>query len=595
MPRELAHRVPPPAPRDAALTRRADALVAAVPPPADVPRGMVLGSNNWAVAASRTAGAGALLAGDPHLNLTLPSIWYEVHLVVPGELDVHGVTIPGVPGVIIGFTPRVAWSVTNNYADVVDFYEEQLDDADRPTAYRLDGEWVPLEVREERYLGRDGAVIAEDTLYFTHRGPLRRTGAGDLSMRWLALEEGASPSLFVRAAQAVDVEALMSTVAAYTAPAQNFAMADAQGRIAILSAGLYPIRPPPAASGAEGAAPAGDGRRIRDGTTRASDWSGFWPLSRYPQALDPAQGYVASANQQPVDPMDEPAYLGSNWTSPWRALRINELLRADDAVTAQDMAAWQTDPGNAKAARIAPAFVAAAAGDAALSAPRALLAAWDHRYLADAEAPLLFEAAFERLEALLWDELEFDAAEAAGLPTPPRPREVVVLSLLDDPDSAWWDDASTALREDRDALLRRALADAWASLTAAHGEAGDGAWAWARHRRANIEHLARFPGLGRFDLTVSGGGPGNLNPSSGRGTHGASWRMVVALDPRRGVHGQGVYPGGQSGNPAHPGYDRRLAAWQRGALEPMPSPPSAAEALEAAGSVRLRLVRRAGG
>src|SRR5687767_4120024 len=100
-----------------------------------------LGSNNWAVAPRRTRNGHALLAGDPHLELTLPSIWYEAHLVVPGKLDIYGVTIPGAPGVVIGFNRDIAWTFTNTGADVLDAYAETVDDSTRPTRYRLDGAW----------------------------------------------------------------------------------------------------------------------------------------------------------------------------------------------------------------------------------------------------------------------------------------------------------------------------------------------------------------------------------------------------------------------------------------------------------------------
>jgi penicillin amidase len=596
LPDRLPHRLPPPEPRNAGLVRQAEAMLAAVPPPPALPPGIVLGSNNWAVASARTEDGGALLAGDPHLSLTLPSIWYEVHLVVPGELDVHGASIPGLPGVIIGFTPEVAWSVTNNYADIVDFYRETLDDDAAPTRYRLDGQWVPLERVAEEYRGPRGELLLAETHHYTHRGPLRRTdAAGALSMRWLALERSPGPAPFFAAARAGTIEELMEAFAGYAVPAQNFVMADVTGRIAIRSTGAYPIRPPVdddgggAADGAVASDPRlreGDGRLLRDGSLSANDWDGFWPLSRYPQALAPAQGYLASANQQPVDPRAEPGYLGANWTSPWRALRINELLREHDRVSVDDMRRFQVDPGNAKAARFVPVLLEAAAPDAsvvagaaeqaAIDQATALLSEWDYRYTADAQAPLLFERTLERLAALTWDELE-DAGDS-DLPAPPRPREAVLYALTDDPQSPWWDDLSTPEREDRDALVRRALVDAWTDLVDEVGGPGEGAWAWGEHRRANIYHLARLPGLGRLSLPLAGGGPGNLNPSSGDGNHGASWRMVVDLHPARGVRAYTTYPGGQSGNPASARYDDRLPGWQAGELAPAISPATLTEA-----------------
>jgi penicillin amidase len=166
-----------------------------------------LASNNWAVSPERSAAGYALLAGDPHLELTLPSIWYEAHLVVPGVLDAYGVTIPSVPVIIIGFNRDVAWSFTNTGADVIDYYEEELDvpageDLEQPTHYRVDGEWRPLEQRVEEYSGRRGKLLGVDTIRFTHRGPVSRRGDRWLSMRWTVLERGAETDALWAAARA---------------------------------------------------------------------------------------------------------------------------------------------------------------------------------------------------------------------------------------------------------------------------------------------------------------------------------------------------------------------------------------------------------
>ena len=161
-----------------------------------------LGSNNWAVAPDRTRDGAALLAGDPHLDLTLPSIWYEAHLAVPGVVDEYGVTIPGLPAILIGFTRDVAWSFTNVQADLMDRWAETVDDSLHPREYRLDGAWVPLEIRMEIYLGPNGDTIAVDTLRFTHRGPMTRVGSRWLSLRWTALESGSEMEAFRRASRA---------------------------------------------------------------------------------------------------------------------------------------------------------------------------------------------------------------------------------------------------------------------------------------------------------------------------------------------------------------------------------------------------------
>ena len=153
---------------------------------------------------------------------------------------------------------------------------------------------------------------------------------------------------------------------------------DYAGTIAIRTTGRFPIR-----------AGAGRGDRVHDGTTRASDWIGDWAPSEWPGSMNPAQGFLASANQEPQDPRDQPRYLGADWLAPWRALRINHLLRGDSAVTAETMRRWQTDPGSARAAHYVPYLVRAARtqpADTALAHAASLLAAWDRRYTLTSEA-----------------------------------------------------------------------------------------------------------------------------------------------------------------------------------------------------------------
>jgi penicillin amidase len=524
-----------------------------------------LGSNNWAVSPSRSATGHALLAGDPHLELTLPSIWYEAHLVVPGVMDVYGVTIPGAPAVIIGFNRDVAWTFTNTQADVADWYVETVDDDERPMRYRLDGAWRPLELRVETYRGQRGEILAADTLRFTHRGPLRRVATADgrmrwLSLRWTVLEPSDDNDVFVSLGRARSVAEFRRITERFVAPAQNMLVADRSGAIAIRSTGRFPIRP-------------GDGRGdvLRDGSASASDWTGWWAPDEYPQAVSPAQGFLASANQQPVDPAVEPRYLGADWYAPWRAMRINELLRADSSVTVDEMRRFQTDPRSPRAELFRRAFLDAARarasrGDTALARAAALLAGWDGRYTTDNERAVLLETALGRLDELVWDELR--APEDGDAPIVPAAG--VLVRLLADTASAWWDDRATPRTvERRDDILAAALRDALPLTIRTHGEPDGGGWRWDRVRHADIHHLLRIPSLSALDIPVQGG-PGLLNPSSGSGRFGASWRMVVELAPE--VRAWGTYPGGQSGNPASPRYTDRLTSWRAGALDALRFP-----------------------
>ena len=522
-------------------------------------------SNNWAVAPARSRSGKALLAGDPHLELTLPSIWYEVHLVIPGALDVYGVTIPGSPGVVIGFNRDVAWSFTNTGADVLDFYRETVDDHERPQRYLLDDVWKDIEQREEAYHDRSGRVIRVDTLRFTHRGPLMTLGGDWVSMRWTVLEPGDNVDGFLRGSRATTAAGFLDAVAAtYFAPAQNMIVADRQGTIAIRSTGHFPIRPGD-----------GDGLVIRDGSSSANDWQGYWPVATWPQAVNPAQGFLESANQQPIDPADDPRYLGyDNGYEAWRALQVSRLLRADSAVTLDEMGAWQTDPGSVRADRFVPYFLAAAAGRLAgggatpsLRAADSLLRGWDRRYTVSARGPSLFERAMRELTRRTWDEL-VPAGKPARVATPSGH---VLLQLLSDSANPWWDDRGTAGSvERRDDILAAALAAAWDTLALRRGTPAGERWAWGRVGQADVHHLLGLDGFSRRGL-VTQGGPGTLNPSPGSG-YGSSWRMVVELGDR--VRALGTYPGGQSGNPASARYDDRVRFWSRGELELLYTPPA---------------------
>ena len=587
-PRFDAAPLAPPGAPDSAAARLVSLVRGALPGRADARAALAQlegehwrASNNWAVAPRRTRAGRALLAGDPHLELTLPSIWYEAHLVVPGQLDVYGVTIPGLPGIVIGFNRDVAWTFTNTGADVMDFYAETVDDPARPTRYRLDGQWRPLESRVETYRTKDGEIVAADTVHYTHRGPMRRTGTGKdarwLSMRWTVLEPSPEMAAFPAVSRARTTREWQDAMAArYHAPAQNMLVADRAGSIAIRATGRFPIRPD------------GDGARVHDGSTSASDWTGYLPLAQYPQAFDPPQGFLASANQQPVDPRVAPAYFGGSY-EPWRAMRINQLLRADSQVTPETMRRWQRDPGSARADWFVPYFVRAAerlrsAAPPGVDAVRLaeagrLLAAWDRRYVPTDRRAVLFEWAMRELSLRAWDELATPARASLdpfGQPTraprlAPAPPSATLARLLADSTSAWWDQrASRGHVETRDDVLAAALVAALDTCVRKYGAPDSDGWLWRNRRHANVHHLLRLPAFSARDLVVQGG-PSTLSPSSGTGVHGASWRMVVELGPE--VRAWGTYPGGQSGDPTGPGYRDRLASWVAGELEPLVSAP----------------------
>jgi penicillin G amidase len=483
-------------------------------------------------------------------------------------VDAYGVTIPGLPAVLLGFNRDLAWSFTNSEADLMDRWIEQVDDPARPARYLLDGTWEPIVTRLEAYIGPGGDTLALDTLRFSHRGPMRRLGTRWLSTRWTALESGGALGAIHRAARARSVKAWLDAMTGWGSPPQNLLVADRAGTIAVRTTGRFPIR-----------AGAGRGDRVHDGTTRASDWTGDWTPTEWPQSTNPAQGFLASANQEPQDPRDQPRYLGANWLAPWRALRINHLLRGDSAVTAETMRRRQTDPGSARAEHYVPYLVRAARtqpADTALAHAASLLGGWDRRYTLASEGATLFEAVMPEITARMWDELPAGILPGTG----------AVLALLDDPDNVWWDDRRTRERvERRDDVLSDALRAGYAAAVRAHGPPEGGGWRWSRVHHIDIEHLLGLPSLSAQGISTSGG-PSTISPSSTTGGgEGSSWRMVVELGPT--VRGWGTYPGGQSGNPASARYDDRLGTWIRGELSELRFPPTAGE-LRALSALLLR-------
>ena len=532
------------------------------------------GSNNWAVAPRRTARGHALLAGDPHLELTFPSVWYEAHVVTSDGMDVYGVTLPGEPAVLIGLTRGVAWSFTNSEGDFVDRYREVVDDDARPSRHQVDGRWHPVTSQVVSFRDRAGRVLATDTMYRTRRGPLQRYAGEWRSIRWTALEVRDPLGSFLRLQRVRNIAEFLDAHGSLEAPAQNGVAADTAGHIAELTGGRFPRRPN------------NDGGTIFDGSTARSDWTGDLPPM--PRVTDPARGFLFSANQQGVDPRVDGAYRGNGWAAPWRARRIARLLGADSAVTLETMRRWQTDPVSERAEWWNAALVAAASGVDSLAAPRALLEGWHDGYRPASRAASLFEATMEAVAPLAWDELTAGDGRRVAWPS-----ATVLAALRDLPEDPWWDRTTTERREGRDDILRLALARAWVALRRPERLGPDtSAWRWDRYRTARIPHLAFIPGLGASSLSVTGGN-GTLSPLGAGGTHGPSWRMVVEMGPRPVANT--TYPGGQSGNPASARYDDRLEQWRTGGLDSARIPRSAEELAPADRAERVHFVAGAAG
>lgn len=547
----------PPGPQPAAT------LQPAVPASPD-PRN---GSNNWAVDGSKTRSGHPLLANDPHLNLTLPSIWYEIQLHSP-TVNVYGVSLPGSPAVIIGFNERIAWGVTNAGSDVMDWYEIEFRD-ERRAAYRYDGGWRPTTPRVETIRVRGGETVI-DTVYYTHHGPVaylpgEEPGSEAIprgaALRWIAHDPSTELKTFYLLNRAAGYDDYREALRHYTSPAQNFVFADTAGTIALWHNGRFPLRW------------RGQGRYLSDGRNPTHDWQGWVPNDHNPGVVNPPRGFVSSANQNPTDP-SYPYYLGWDYAPFERGARINERLAAMSDITPADMQALQLDDVYLHARTVLPTLLALI-NDADLppGPPQDALAAlrdWDYTYRAEAIAPTLYDAWWAELSRRIWQD-ELDTLMTPG-------RDVTAALLLDDPAHPFLDDVRTPQRETLRDLAPAAFEAALTALTEAHGPYGP-AWALGRARGTDINHLANIPGLGRPDLVTSGR-DGAVN-ATGR-THGPSWRMVVSLTSP--VQAWGLFPGGQSGHPGSAFYDTDVDAWVRGDLHPLlllPGPDAAGDRLVA--------------
>ncbi len=528
----------PPVPED----YRPDSLLIASllqDPPPD------LGSNNWAVNGRKSATGRPILANDPHLGLNLPSIWYEIQLQTP-ELNVYGVSLPGSPGMPIGFNDSIAWGVTNAGVDVIDYYKIRFQNSAKE-AYWYDGNWLPVKQQVEVFKLKDGTERS-DTVYYTHHGPVLyddHFGDSDfpLAIHWQA-HVGSNELLtylnLMRADNYLDYEEAIST---YSCPAQNFIFASASGDIALWQMGRYPNRWDQ------------QGRFLLDGSRKDHDWTGYIPWQQHPHQFNPGRNYVSSANQHPTSPL-YPYYYNGGFAT-YRGRRINELLSNDDTVTIRDMQQYQLDNYSVMAADVLPLLLSELDTTRLSSIQQRSFQAlrnWNYLYERNLLTPTLFERWWQELYRLIWEDEFRDPRVSLRWPsystTAGLLRDSVEFRFYRTPQD-------TSLNERRE-LVNQAFRTAIDSLVSQFPDEND--WSWGKRKTTDIRHLSRqIDSFGRLALPTDGNG--EILNATGR-DHGPSWRMVVALGPEPEAYG--IYPGGQSGNPGSPDYDAFVDKWVAG-------------------------------
>jgi penicillin amidase len=512
-----------------------------------------VGSNNWALSGRKTATGSPLLCNDPHLSLSLPSIWYVIHLNAPG-INVMGASLPGAPAVISGFNDSIAWGVTNAQRDLVDWYRIQMKD-DHNEQYLSDDAWKPVRKVVEKFAIK-GADPFLDTVLYTHHGPITydRSFHGDnekflYAFRWISHDPSEEIITFYKLNKGKNFRDYSEALNHFGSPAQNFVFAAVQGDIAMRVQGKYPVRR------------SQEGKFVLDGTKTANEWQAFIPNDQNVMYRNPSREFVSSANQYPVD-ATYPYYVTATSFEAYRNRRINQLLTAIDQATPQDMMKIQFDQYNLKAAESLPVFLSHL-DTTSLSANEvnafAILKSWDYINTVDSEGASYYEAWWDALRPMIWDEMSSDK------PALSYPTTFTTINLIkENPDLSFFDIQSTPERETAKEVLRKSFSLGVEDIEKWKLERGKNP-RWADFKDTYVGHLLRQEPL---SVHVEHGGNHDIVNASSR-THGPSWRMVVSLE-KLGVQAWGIYPGGQSGNPGSPFYSNMIPLWAKGKYFKLP-------------------------
>ncbi len=520
------------------------------------------GSNNWAISAKKSETGFPILAGDPHLSLKLPSIWYEMQLISP-TCNVYGVTLPGTPTIVIGFNEKIAWSLTNAYTDASDFFQIRFKD-DKLDEYWHNGSWKKTTIRKEiiKVRGREKDVV--EYIRSTHHGAIVLESPAKLipkqpnqlyslelpyrhALRWTAHDTTTNEIIaFHKLNRATNYKEFQESFLTFGYPTQVVAYADTDKNIALQIIGKIPLRWD------------GQGKYILDGSLSTYEYQEFIPYSQNPKVLNPEQQYVASANQIIADTLTYPYYLGYEYVSPERAIRINECLRSWTKVKYQQMQELQNDVLGVHARELLPPMLGLLDTTKLSKEAQAIvqiLKQWDYLYKPEATAPTCFEVWLEELKKAIWaDEL----GSIAHYP----PTDQLIRIVVKDTTSHWIDNKNTQnIKETLKELVQESFQKAVEILQNKH-QGNVENWLWGKYKGFELKHLL-IPNLGIKNL-ITAGSKRTVNAISS--DHGPSWRMIVMLSDNT-PKAYGIYPGGQSGNPGSFYYDNMVENWRLGELE----------------------------
>ncbi len=507
----------------------------------EIPEGV--GSNNWVVSGKFTKSGKPILANDPHLLLTAPPVWYEMHLKTK-DFEVRGVTFPGIPFIVIGYNKNVAWGFTNVGADVIDFYAYVWRDG----KYLYKGKWLQPEVERKKIRVIDESVEVE--VVKTVHGPFLKKY--NVSVAWTGLSGTREALAIYLYNKAKSVKDVLKAARFFDVPPQNMVVAD-ENTIAYYPAGKYPIRY------VDGKAVAGnvifngsrgDGEWLGFEPYGRSTWEGFIPFEEIPHVIN--VDYVATANQRIVG--NYTYYLGDSmyFSDPYRAIRIEELIEEGirrGGIDVKFMMKIQRDVYSKPAEFFVPIIVEAARKEGRFEEVAKILENWDYEMRADSKAALIFAIWLKNYAKEIFD----DEFERAGI-DPIYPRLWVIQSLEEN--SKWFDDVRTEKVEKRDDIVLRALEKALSEIK-------ENGWkVYGDYNKLKVHHpfgkklkVFNYP-----SYPMNGSKYAIFNFRVENPQVGSSWRMIVDL----GGEAYTVIPGGNSGDFLSKHYFDQLEMWVRG-------------------------------
>ena len=503
-----------------------------------------LGSNNWVVSGAHTVTGKPLLANDTHLELTIPSIWYEIHLTGPGW-NVSGFTLPGAPMIIIGHNDRIAWGFTNNGADVQDLYVETFNPTS-PDEYRVKGSWTKAQVFDE-LIHVKGQPDEHLKVVVTRHGPVVRTeGDKAYALRWTATEPGGLANSYNLLGKARNWKEFREVMKHVWGPGQNAVYADVEGNIGYVMAARVPIRKK------------GHGEVPVPGDTDDYEWTGYIPFEQLPQALNPESGLIVTANARVVGPIYKP-YLTDRWEEPYRTARIYDLLHDRHDLRPEDMLKVQTDTYSFPHVFLADQL-SAAARTVKPNDPRAqklIEGLRDWNGIADensAEVSFLHATRRAALDLLLEPFLgkETNLYQWRS--------NTFLQKILADRPAKWLPGGY----KNYDELLAAASDNAVFNLAKQSKSERVEDWAWSRFNSLDMMHPLGHEGLLRRFLSITG------KPQSGTlysvraatKTHGPAMRFVG--NPGNWDESILLIPAGQSGQPGSSHYSDQFSYWYEG-------------------------------